>query len=150
MQHYEIVFLVHPEQGDQLSGMIKRYAEMVSESGGRVHRVEDWGRRTLAYAIQKVRKAYYVLMNVEISTEGLDSLREAFRYNDAVLRNLIIRREGAITDISPIEQAERERRKRRERERQSSRAPSAPEAEETAAEVAEETLEEAPLPDEET
>ncbi len=102
MRHYEIVFLVHPDQSDQVPAMIKRYKSMISESGGAVHRLEDWGRRQLEYPINKVHKAHYVLMNVECDDKTLAELKTGFRYNDAILRSLVLRREGAITDPSPL------------------------------------------------
>lgn len=100
MRHYEIVFMVHPDQSDQVSGMIEKYSALVTESGGSVHRVEDWGRRQLAYPINKVHKAHYVLMNIECGTDELNELESAFRFNDAVLRNMIISRKAAVTDPS--------------------------------------------------
>ena len=99
MRHYEIVFLVHPDQSDQVPAMIERYRSMIEGSGGHIHRLEDWGRRQLAYPIQKVHKAHYVLMNIECSQEVLNEIQAAFRFNDAVLRNLVIARESA--DIEP-------------------------------------------------
>jgi small subunit ribosomal protein S6 len=102
MRHYEIVFLVHPDQSDQVSGMVDRYRATIEESQGKVHRLEDWGRRQLAYPINKVHKAHYVLMNIECGQETIDNLANAFRFNDAVLRNLIVRRDHAITEASPL------------------------------------------------
>lgn len=100
MRHYEIVFLVHPDQSEQVPAMIERYRSTIESSGGKIHRLEDWGRRQLAYPIQKLAKAHYVLMNVECGTEELKELESAFRFNDAVLRNLIIVRKEAVTDPS--------------------------------------------------
>lgn len=101
MRHYEIVFLVHPDQSEQVPGMIERYAASVKESeGGAVHRVEDWGRRQLAYSIENVVKAHYVMLNIECSTDVLDELVTNFRYNDAVLRHLVLVRDEAITEQS--------------------------------------------------
>lgn len=100
MRHYEIVFLVHPDQSEQVPGMIERYAASVKEAEGAVHRVEDWGRRQLAYSIENVVKAHYVLLNIECSTEVLDELVTNFRYNDAVLRHLVLVRDEAITEQS--------------------------------------------------
>ena len=100
MRHYEIVFLVHPDQSEQVPAMIERYRSTIESGGGKVHRLEDWGRRQLAYPIQKLAKAHYVLMNVECGTEELKELESAFRFNDAVLRNLIIVRKEAVTDPS--------------------------------------------------
>jgi len=100
MRHYEIVFLVHPDQSEQVPAMIERYRSTIESSGGKIHRLEDWGRRQLAYPIQKLAKAHYVLMNVECGTEELKELESAFRFNDAVLRNLIIVRKEAVVDPS--------------------------------------------------
>ena len=120
MRHYEIVFLVHPSQSEQVPAMIDRYRSNLEGRGGKVHRLEDWGRRQLAYPINKVHKAHYVLMNIECDQEALDELENAFRFNDAVLRNLVIRRKGAITDPSPLLKGEEEggdeRRPRRDDE----------------------------------
>ena len=108
MRHYEIVFIVHPDQSEQIPSMIDRYREMIKLDQGSVHRLEDWGRRQLAYPINKVRKAHYVLMNVECSANCLQELNDAFKYNDAVMRSLVIRRDHAITDISPPAKVKRE------------------------------------------
>lgn len=102
MRHYEIVFMVHPDQSEQVPAMIERYRGMIEGKGGRIHRLEDWGRRQLAYPIHKVHKAHYVLMNIECNQETLDELANAFRFNDAVIRNLVIRRKEAITEPSPL------------------------------------------------
>lgn len=102
MRHYEIVFLVHPDCSDQVPGMLERYQLLVKTSKGQVHRLEDWGRRQLAYPIDKVRKAHYILMNIECTPAVLSELENAFRYNDAVLRNLIVQRDRAITNASPM------------------------------------------------
>jgi small subunit ribosomal protein S6 len=102
MRHYEIVFLVHPSQSEQVPAMIDRYRQNLEQRGGQVHRLEDWGRRQLAYPINKVHKAHYVLMNVECDAEGLAELENAFRFNDAVLRNLIVKRDAAVTEPSPL------------------------------------------------
>lgn len=109
MRHYEVVFLVHPSQSEQVPAMIERYRGNLEKRGGTVHRLEDWGRRQLAYPINKVHKAHYVLMNVECDPEALDELEGAFRFNDAVLRNLIVRRDDAVTDPSPLAKSEDER-----------------------------------------
>jgi small subunit ribosomal protein S6 len=122
MRHYEIVFMVHPDQSEQVPGMIDRYTKMVKESGGSVHRLEDWGRRQLAYPINKIHKAHYVLMNVECGQEVLDEISSIFRYNDAILRNLIIKRDEAISEMSPILKAENESRERKARAAQRARA----------------------------
>ncbi|AKH70522.1 ribosomal protein S6 [Spongiibacter sp. IMCC21906] len=115
MRHYEIVFLVHPDQSEQVQGMVERYTQTIEKDGGKVHRLEDWGRRQLAYPIDKIHKAHYVLMNVEASAEAVDELTTNFRYNDAVLRNLVIRCDEAVTEESPIMKAEKESRERRSR-----------------------------------
>lgn len=115
MRHYEIVFLVHPDQSEQVGGMVERYTKLIEEDGGKVHRQEDWGRRQLAYAINDIHKAHYILLNVECSSKALAELEDSFRYNDAVLRNLIIRREEAVTEQSEMLKAEENRTERRER-----------------------------------
>ena len=102
MRHYEVVFLVHPSQSEQVPAMVERYRSNLEKRGGTIHRLEDWGRRQLSYPINKVHKAHYVLMNVECDREALDELESAFRFNDAVLRNLIVRRDDAVTDASPL------------------------------------------------
>jgi small subunit ribosomal protein S6 len=109
MRHYEVVFLVHPSQSEQVPAMIERYRGNLEQRGGTIHRLEDWGRRQLAYPINKVHKAHYVLMNVECDREALDELESAFRFNDAVLRNLITRRDDAVTDASPLAKSAEER-----------------------------------------
>ena len=100
MRHYEIVFLVHPDQSDQVPAMVERYRSMIESTDGKIHRLEDWGRRQLAYPIQKVHKAHYVLMNIECDQATLEELTSAFRFNDAVLRNLVIARDHAETEPS--------------------------------------------------
>ena len=102
MRHYEIVFLVHPDQSEQVPAMIDRYRSMIESNQGVIHRLEDWGRRQLAYPINKIHKAHYVLMNIECDQVTLDQLNNAFRFNDAVIRDLVFRRESAITDPSPL------------------------------------------------
>lgn len=102
LRHYEVVFLVHPDQSEQVPAMIERYNSIISDSKGTVHRLEDWGRRPLAYPINKVMKAHYVLMNIECNQEALDQLSENFRYNDAVIRNMVLRVNGPVSDASPI------------------------------------------------
>jgi len=119
MRHYEIVFLVHPDQSEQVPAMVERYRSMVEGDGGKVHRLEDWGRRQLAFPIAKVHKAHYVLMNVECEQKVLDELNSAFRFNDAVLRNLVISRKKAVTEPSPLAKAKDERDDDRRRERRS-------------------------------
>lgn len=113
MRHYEVVFLVHPDQSEQVPAMIERYRSMIESDGGQIHRLEDWGRRQLAYPISKVHKAHYVLMNIECSQMVLEELVSAFRFNDAVLRNLIVNRPGADTEASPLAKS-REGREERE------------------------------------
>lgn len=102
MRHYEIVILVHPDQSEQVPAMIERYRGVVEAAGGKVHRVEDWGRRQLAYLVAKMRKAHYVLMNVECTGETMAELESAFRFNDAVIRKLVIRKDKAVTEASPL------------------------------------------------
>ena len=102
MRHYEVVFMVHPDQSEQVPAMIERYRAMIESHGGTIHRLEDWGRRQLAYPIHKVHKAHYVLMNVECTNVALDEITSAFKFNDAVIRNLIIRRDSAVTELSPL------------------------------------------------
>ena len=102
MRHYEIVFLVHPDQSEQVPAMIERYRSMIEGADGKIHRLEDWGRRQLAYPIAKMHKAHYVLMNIECGQAALDELIGAFRFNDAVLRHMVIRCDHAITEPSPL------------------------------------------------
>ena len=102
MRHYEVVFLVHPDQSEQVPGMIERYSNMITSKGGNIHRVEDWGRRQLAYPINKIYKAHYVLMNIECDQDVRDELESAFRFNDAVIRNLIMKRDEAVTEMSVL------------------------------------------------
>jgi small subunit ribosomal protein S6 len=101
-RHYEVVFLVHPDQSEQVPAMIERYSNLISQHKGKIHRLEDWGRRPLAYPINKIMKAHYVLMNIECDQKTVDELSENFRYNDAVIRNMILRVKHAITEPSPI------------------------------------------------
>ena len=107
MRHYEIVFMVHPDQSEQVAGMIERYTGAIKEANGQIHRLEDWGRRQLAYPIEKLHKAHYVLMNVEAPSEVIAELEETFRYNDAVLRSLTIRKDNAVTEASPLAKEEK-------------------------------------------
>ena len=102
MRHYEIVFLVHPDQSEQVPAMIERYQSQITGSGGKIHRLEDWGRRLLAYPINKIHKAHYVLMNIECDADTLKQLTEGFRYNDAVIRNLVVKMNHAVTEASPL------------------------------------------------
>ena len=108
MRHYEIVFLVHPDQSEQVPAMIDRYKAAVESNGGKVHRLEDWGRRQLAYSINKIHKAHYVLMNVECNQDVRDEIETAFKFNDAVIRSLIIKRDEAVTDMSALAKAKNE------------------------------------------
>ncbi|HYA38648.1 MAG TPA: 30S ribosomal protein S6 [Candidatus Methylomirabilis sp.] len=102
MRHYEVVFLVHPDQSEQVPAMIERYRSMIESAQGKIHRLEDWGRRQLAYPLNKVHKAHYVLMNIECALETLRELESAFRFNDAVLRSLVISRKHPVTNPSPL------------------------------------------------
>jgi|TARA_B100002019_G_C21064731_1_gene495894 small subunit ribosomal protein S6 len=116
MRHYEVVFLVHPGQSEQVPGMIERYSNLITQGGGSVHRSEDWGRRQLAYPINKIFKAHYAMLNIECSLETLDELTESFRFNDAVIRNMVMGRKQADTEVSPIMKLENESRERKERD----------------------------------
>ncbi len=115
MRHYEIVFLVHPDQSEQVPAMIERYRATITSQGGQIHRLEDWGRRQLAYPINKIHKAHYVLMNVECNRETLEELSSAFRFNDAVIRNLVIHRDDAVTEPSPLAKSKDDREPREPR-----------------------------------
>ena len=126
MRHYEIVFMVHPDQSEQVNGMIERYTTSITEAAGVVHRLEDWGRRQLAYPINKLHKAHYVLMNIEAEQKVIDDLETAFRFNDAVIRNMIMRTKTAVTEASVVAKAKEERVER---------APRAPRPEAEAAPV---------------
>ncbi|MFN8985607.1 MAG: 30S ribosomal protein S6 [Burkholderiales bacterium] len=107
MRHYEIVFIVHPDQSEQVPAMIERYKALVSQGGGKVHRIEDWGRRQMAYPIAKVFKAHYVLMNIEINQATLEELEHAFKFNDAVLRHLTVSKDAAEVAPSPMMKEEK-------------------------------------------
>jgi len=109
MRHYEVVFLVHPDQSEQVPGMVERYRSNIEARGGKIHRLEDWGRRQLAYPIQKLHKAHYILMNIECDGEALQELENAFRFNDAVLRNLVISMDAAVTEPSYLAKGQEER-----------------------------------------
>lgn len=141
MRHYEVVFMVHPDQSEQVPGMIDRYSKVVEAGNGTIHRLEDWGRRQLAYPIDKIHKAHYVLMNIECGQDVIDELSSTFRYNDAVLRNLIIKTEEAKTGETPImraersERADKEGRERREAERAAKAAQEAKQEDEVEAEA---------------
>lgn len=114
MRHYEIVFLVHPDQSEQVPAMIERYKSIIETDGGKIHRLEDWGRRQLAYPIKKLIKAHYVLMNVECGTAEMQELQSAFRFNDAVIRYMVMNREEAVTEASPLIKGKDERGDREE------------------------------------
>ena len=123
MRHYEVVFLVHPDQSDQVPGMIERYEQLIERGNGRVHRKEDWGRRQLSFPIAKIHKAHYVMMNIEVDAETRAELESAFRFNDAVIRNLIISKKSAPEGHSKIyeeelkdQEKDSEREQRREQE----------------------------------
>ena len=133
MRHYEIVYLVHPDQSEQVTAMADRYKGVIEQGGGVVHRYEDWGRRQLAYPINKIHKAHYVLMNVEVSQETLDEIENLFRFNDAIIRSLVLKMKGAETEPS-IMMKEVEAERQRDEEREAARAAAA--EEEAAAEKA--------------
>ncbi|GAA0320487.1 MULTISPECIES: 30S ribosomal protein S6 [Psychrobacter] len=113
MRHYEVVLIVHPDQSDQVVGMVERYIKLVQDNNGTIHRLEDWGRRQLAYPINKIHKAHYVLFNIETDGETLAELEELFRYNDAIIRSLVIRRDEAITEESQLAKNADEKRARK-------------------------------------
>ena len=135
MRHYEIVFLVHPDQSDQVPTMIEKYKSMIEDDGGSIHRLEDWGRRHLAYPINKVHKAHYVLMNIECGAKALEEIETAFRFNDSVIRNMVMRCKAAITDPSPLARSKEEESRDR---RPAPAAETEATGEETAAPAAEE------------
>ena len=108
MRHYEVVFLVHPDQSEQVPAMIERYKKLIADHNGKLHRLEDWKRRPLAYPIQKINKAHYIMLNIECNNDVLHELKESFRFNDAIIRDMIIRRDEAITEVSPILSQEKE------------------------------------------
>ncbi len=116
MRHYEIVFLVHPDQSEQVPAMVERYRALIEGNGGCIHRLEDWGRRQLAYPIQNLVKAHYVMMNIECGQSVLDELVAGFRFNDAVLRHMVIAREEAVTEQSIIMKTKDEKPERRRRD----------------------------------
>ena len=107
MRHYEIVFIVHPDQSEQVGAMVERYKTLITEAGGKIHRLEDWGRRPLAYSINKLHKAHYVLMNIECLPETVDEIETLFRFNDVVLRHLTIKMKHAVTEPSPMMKEEK-------------------------------------------
>ena len=152
MRHYEIVFLVHPDQSEQVPGMIERYTQLMADSGGQIHRLEDWGRRQLAYPINKIHKAHYVLLNIECNGEALEELTTLFRFNDAVIRNLVIKTKAPVTEETFILKGEREGKERKQRAEQKRKmeddAAAASAAKAAAAKAAEEAAapaEEAPV-----
>ena len=110
MRHYEIVFMVHPDQSEQVTGMIQRYTDIITAAEGTIHRLEDWGRRQLAYPINKLHKAHYVLMNIEAPQAVIDELETSFRYNEVIIRNMIMRTKTAVTEASPMAAAKDDRR----------------------------------------
>lgn len=116
MRHYEVVFLVHPDQSEQVPAMIERYKTLIEGERGKIHRLEDWGRRQLAYPIQNLAKAHYVLMNIECSQNVLNELQAGFRFNDAVLRHLVVSRDGPVVEMSPIMKQKDEKPERRRRD----------------------------------
>ncbi|MBL4763283.1 MAG: 30S ribosomal protein S6 [Gammaproteobacteria bacterium] len=123
MRHYEVVFLVHPDQSEQVPAMVERYKGIITKEGGNVHRFEDWGRRQLAYPIQKLHKAHYILMNIECGTAELEELQSAFRFNDAVLRNMVISRDAADTEKSFLAEDESEKKVKRHTSDEKTAAP---------------------------
>jgi small subunit ribosomal protein S6 len=136
MRHYEIVVMVHPDQSEQVPAMIERYKAMVESDGGKVHRMEDWGRRQLAYPVAKLHKAHYVLMNVECSDSVLKELESAFRFNDAVIRKLVVRKDAAETEQSPLFKVPEEDKKPEYKSRSSESSESAEAGEPAATEEA--------------
>ncbi len=150
MRHYEIVILVHPDQSEQVPAMVERYKSSITTTGGAIHRFEDWGRRQLAYSINKIHKAHYILMNVECGESVLDELTTTFRYNDAILRHLVIRTDEAITEESPIMKAEKESRERKARaERRQEEASARAEAERSDEDESDEDLDDSDADNEE-
>ncbi len=140
MRHYEVIFLVHPDQSEQVPAMVERYRSIITTDGGSVHRFEDWGRRQLAYPIQKIHKAHYILMNIECDQVALDELENAFRFNDAVLRSMFIKRDAAVTDLSVMMKEKTDDRKdRKSFDRKPERAPVAKAPEAPAADAAPKT-----------
>jgi small subunit ribosomal protein S6 len=133
MRHYEIVFMVHPDQSEQVPGMIERYTGIITNDGGNIHRMEDWGRRQLAYPIEKLHKAHYVLINAEASSEAIEELETAFRFNDIVLRNLVMRTKGPVAEQSPMAKEERREERPERRPERTETQEDAPVAEEASA-----------------
>ena len=132
MRHYELVILVHPDQSEQVPGMIDRYRNMIESNGGKIHRLEDWGRRQLAYPINKIYKAHYVLMNIECDQGVRNELESAFRFNDAVIRNLIMKRDEAITEMSSLAKEKAEETEKENKSRAAAAATAAAETEASA------------------
>jgi len=114
MRHYEVVFMVHPDQSEQVPAMVERYRSMIENDGGKIHRLEDWGRRQLAYPIERLLKAHYIMFNIECSAAALKELQDAFRFNDAVLRHLIVAMKEAVTEMSAIMKTKDEKPRRRD------------------------------------
>ena len=133
MRHYEIVFLVHPDQSEQVPAMIERYQSIVTSNNGTIHRLEDWGRRLLAYPINKIHKAHYVLMNIECDGESLKQLTDGFRFNDAVIRNLVVKKDEAVTEPSLLIKSKDEEESRPAPVAEKPAEPEAVKPEETAA-----------------
>ncbi len=127
MRHYEIVMMVHPDQSEQVPAMVQRYTDMVNETKGHIHRQEDWGRRQLAYPINKIHKAHYILLNIECDQATLDNILNGFRFNDAIIRHLVVKRDEVITKTSPLmkEKEKENERSHRERERNTRRSDTA-------------------------
>jgi len=128
MRHYEVVFLIHPDQSEQVPAMVEKYQGMVTSSGGTIHRYEDWGRRQLSHIINKVHKAHYVLMNIECEQSVLDEILNAFKFNDAVLRHLVIRRDEAVTEASALAKADEPEQEEKPAKPAEDAAPAEPEA----------------------
>ncbi len=149
MRHYEVVFLVHPDQSEQVPAMLERYKGMIQTGGGVIHREEDWGRRQLAYPINKIHKAHYLMLNIECGQESLDELTTLFKFNDAIIRHMVLGREEAVTEPSHMAKSvEEERRRESERaERDAARAPRATEGSETEGSETEGSEEEASADD---
>ena len=143
MRHYEIVFLVHPDQSEQVPAMVEKYHGMVTDSGGQIHRSEDWGRRQLAHPINKIHKAHYALLNVECPFDVIEEIKSAFKFNDAVLRHMILQRDEAVTEASPMAVAVAEEKQREQEAQQRRDAKAAAEAARRAEEEKKEAAEEA-------
>ncbi|WP_154223212.1 30S ribosomal protein S6 [Marinicella rhabdoformis] len=131
MRHYEIIMLVHPDQSEQLPAMIERYSGMVTTGGGTVHRSEDWGRRQLAYSIERLHKAHYYLLNIECGQEVIDEIVDAFRFNDAILRHMVMAKKEAVTEASPLKKIEDEKPAAKEEVKEEVKAEAKTEAKET-------------------